>query len=127
MLTCNFFPNMHVREKMHVDMKFLHDNVYMQFFPNMHVGKKMHVDMNFLHVNVQKIVCQHAKFFKNCMSTCKSMSTGNFFMSTCIFFRTCMFGKKSHVNMQKFHVNMHFFPNMHVGKKILCQHAAPFS
>jgi hypothetical protein len=23
---------MHVREKMHVDMKFLHVNVYMQFF-----------------------------------------------------------------------------------------------
>jgi hypothetical protein len=29
MLTCNFFPNMHVRKKMHVDMQFLH--VIMQF------------------------------------------------------------------------------------------------
>ena len=28
-----------------------------------------------------------------------------------------MFGKKLHVNMQTFHVNMRFFPNMHVGKK----------
>ena len=58
--------------------------------------------------------------------------------TTCDFFRTCdffpnsmfeknhMFGKKSHVdmnflnvnvNMRFSHVNMRFFPNMHVGKK----------
>jgi hypothetical protein len=30
---------------------------------------------------------------------------------------------KLHDDMQKLHVNMHFFPNMHVRKKIACQHA----
>jgi hypothetical protein len=41
-----------------------------------------------------------------------------------VFFPTCMFGKKLHVNidMQKFHVNMHFPPNMHVRKQIARQH-----
>jgi hypothetical protein len=35
-----------------------------------------------------------------------------------------MFGKKLHViiDMQKFHVNMHFCPNMHLRKKFACQH-----
>jgi len=103
-----------------------------------------HLDMKFFacqhaifseHACWEKIACWHAKnFMSTYKSPCQHVSH---FMPTCIFFWTCMFGKKSmlaltgmltckkfHVNMKKSHVNMHvdtciFFWTCMLGKKCM--------
>jgi hypothetical protein len=123
-------------------MKFLHLNMQFlmstcDFFPNIQFfsehacswiksmfGKKSHVDIkncmltcDVLHVDIQKFhvnmqfFSQHACSEKNCMSslTCKN------FMSTCIFARTCIFGKNLHVNIDNI--------DIHVQISSACWHA----
>jgi hypothetical protein len=81
MSTCNFFSNMHVRKKMHVDINFLHVNM-----------RKLHVNMKKINVNMH--------FFRTCMFGKKSHVNMQKFHVNMHFFPNMHVGKKSHVNMQ---------------------------
>ena len=103
-------PNMHVRKKSHVDMRFSHVNmrkshVTMRFVPNMHFWKKTHVDTRFFLFLHEIFSCQHEIFSENellfaCWHAIFNVKM-RFFPEHAIFFRTCMFEKKIHVRKNR--------------------------
>ena len=65
----------------------------------MHVKKKVHVNIRKLHVNIQENTCQHAFEISICMSTKSTCHNTKKCMSTCILNRTSM-SKKNRINVQ---------------------------